>query len=150
MNEEFRNAETFRRLLKVLDAQRRVLVESRCDEELVRGYSALLKYLVSLPKKEAMQIFCPTRKAHGDGRRLQLSQLSSVINMSLDDVENYVKDASAPRKLLEQIAVERFNFPRGSLRSLQNLVILREKIMTMVRNERAHRTISSLAERTGR
>jgi hypothetical protein len=150
MSDEFRELEIYRRILKLLEMQRRILVESHCDEELIRGYSSVLKYLAGRPKKDVSLIFGTNRRPPSRNKQFQLPQPDNTANLSLDDVERYVKDLETPRKLLEEIAVERFHFPRGSLRSLQNLVILREKIMTMVRNERAHRTISSLAERTGR
>ena len=71
---------------------------------------------------------------------------SEVAQLSLEQIERLVADEKTSRKTLEAIAIERFQVPRGTMRSFASIGMLKEKLTTLVQNERAHRTISSMAQ----
>jgi len=66
-------------------------------------------------------------------------------NASLDDIEKAVSDEATGRKDLECIAIQRFSVPRGSMRRFSNKRMLVDKLRTLINNERAHVTISTVA-----
>lgn len=68
--------------------------------------------------------------------------------LSAQGLWDIVSNEDVSRKTLERIATERFAVPRGSMRSFPSIPLLREKIMTLLRNEAAHRTIASVSQPT--
>lgn len=65
-----------------------------------------------------------------------------------DDLEKMVKSVETPRRTLEEIAIKRFGVPSGSMRSFPKVAILKEKILTLIENERAHYVIGAAAKRS--
>jgi hypothetical protein len=136
-------------LLKVLTAHFDSLVSARSDEELLREYAALLRFLRSRKRKSFGH---PVREAHVpvSSRLFPTLNDQQLRNASLDDIGMLVNDEATGRKLLEQIAIERFSVPRGSMRSFSNKQILVDKLRTLIENERAHDTIGEVARGEGR
>jgi hypothetical protein len=139
----------FARMIKLLQMQRLMLIESRSDLSLLAVYSSVIKYLVSLSERQILEL---TQKSERSPSRDSQSKLplEQFATISIGEIERMLGDETVPRKVLEAIAVARFHFPKGSLRSLSNLEVLRDRIRTMLENERSHQTIASVARRTKR
>src|ERR1035438_1689051 len=131
-----------RALLKVLTTHYHSLVSARSDEAILRRYSDLLRYL----RSGGFKVLDPARAEHRPDRRLpSLLDAGTLGKASLDELERLVNDEAIPRKDLEFIAIERFSVPRGSMRSFYNRQMLVEKLHTLIRNERTHDTIRTVA-----
>lgn len=68
--------------------------------------------------------------------------------MGLDALEQFVLQSDTTRKELEEIARARFDVPSGSMRSFRNIGMLREKILTLIRNEKGRDLIGRIAHKT--
>ncbi|MFL9503422.1 hypothetical protein ACJMQP_25480 [Rhodopseudomonas palustris] len=139
------NSANFRLLLQLLELERRKYDKVLGAREVGVAFDLLLKHLSKLSAQEIEDIFKPT-KAQPKRPRIKIPSPDELRNMSLEEVELLLADANTPRKLLEEVAVLRFHFPRGSLRSLANIEILKEKLGVRAQNERTHRTISTVAQ----
>lgn len=137
------------RLVRVLSDQRRVLVSAGCDEKTIDEYSALIRFLKSATADELRRIFPePATARKKDVNEPELSD-GDVAKMSASDVQRFIRDEATSRKFLERIAIFRFRVPRGSMRSFSNREMLVEKLSTLLRNERAHETIETVARSQG-
>lgn len=65
--------------------------------------------------------------------------------LSIEESRTLVEDDGLGRKALERIAIERFAVPKGSMRSYPTIGALREKLMTLIRNDYAHHTIANVS-----
>jgi hypothetical protein len=65
--------------------------------------------------------------------------------LSIEETRKLVESQGINRRTLERIAIERFSVPRGSMRSYPTIDALREKLMTLIRNDFAHHTIASVS-----
>jgi hypothetical protein len=133
----------FQATLKILEAQAQVLKDARSASGITSTLDSIIQHLSKLTDAQIMRL----RTTRPDKERLK-SLWSKAASMTLLDVELALEDERTTRVQLEAIAVGRFQVPRGSLRSLQNIGFLREKIRTMAQNERAHEAINSVAKET--
>ena len=62
------------------------------------------------------------------------------------EIRDIVDSTDVSRKTLERIATERFAVPKGSMRSFPSIPLLREKIITNLKNEATHRAISGISQ----
>jgi hypothetical protein len=130
--------------MKLLDLHKKQLTAADCSQETIEMYTLVLRHLNRLSEADFVRTV-PTKKTNRHTTTITPEEINSL---TLDQIESFASDLETPRKVLEEIAVIRFNVPRGSLRSFSNLRMLREKISTRVQNERTHETISSVARRT--
>jgi hypothetical protein len=146
---ESEKIEQFRGLLELLELERRKYAKANVPNGVQRAFGALLKHLNRFSSADILTLYGqPAAKSRKSETRLpSVKELSA---MPLEEIEGLVANEATPRRLLEEIAVARFHFPRGSLRSLANMKLLKEKIDTRIRNERAHHEISSAAQRLKR
>lgn len=128
-------------LLRALTAHFKALVAARSDEALLTQYSALLRFLRSQP-----QGFLA---GHSRAKRAEASSQPpdspDLLSVSLAELERIVDDEATPRRLLENIAVQRFSVPRGSMRSFSNRQMLVDKLRSLISNEQTHQTIGKVA-----
>jgi hypothetical protein len=143
MDNEGQSLRTYRKVLGILEANFRLLMHAGASKDVLETYSQILKHLKDV---HFNQISGGAKGAQSKPKRQkEIVSEEEIVNASLDEIERLVEDKDAPRKLLEIIAVARFNVPRGSLRSFSNMGLLRDRILTHIRNERVHQTISSVA-----
>lgn len=147
MNDDKYALGRFRAAVRILDTQRRILIESRAEADIVDALSAIVRHLNGLSDTAVQKIIAgPRQKDMARARKEQ--EAAAASEMSLDRVSEALSNAETTRAQLEAIAVGRFQVPRGSLRSLGSMEQLREKISTLVENERTHQNISSVAKDT--
>lgn len=146
MNQQAKAQITIEKLIKVLGEQRRALVAAQSDEELLRQYGALIRFLRGVASQELERIFGEHRSPlkSETSEQLELSE-AEIANMPGNDVEKIINDEATPRKLLEQIAIHRFQVPRGSIRRFSNRGMLIQKLVNLLRNEQAHSAIEAVA-----
>ncbi|MFL6726645.1 MAG: hypothetical protein ACJ8FS_09045 [Sphingomicrobium sp.] len=82
----------------------------------------------------------PKREAEDPFRGRSPNDLSSA------EVNEIVNSPSVSRKTLERIATERFSVPKGSMRSFPSIPLLKEKILTSLKNDAAHRAITDVSQ----
>ena len=136
----------YRNFIKVLNAQQRALIEARAPEELLNIYKTVVRYLSDISDEDLRRILHPSAKKQQQKPTKDTISLFEASTLSLDQVERLLADANTSRKTLETIAIARFQVPRGSMRSFANIDRLKEKLTTLVQNERTHLTISSIAQ----
>ena len=132
----------FKEAVKLIDGQRRLLADARSDKQVMEAMDALIRYLYRLPPSTVEKILGITRRTASD---LSPADIEAASVLSLSEVENRLNDERVLRKDLEAVAVGRFDFPKGSLRSIGKLENLKELISSFVSNERAHTSIHNLA-----
>jgi len=135
----------FRTAVRLLDMQRRAVVEARAEQGVVDALGAIIQHLHSLSEAQVLRLGSGKhQREFAKSRKLDAANKAST--MTLSDVEQALNDESVTRLQLEAIAVGRFQVPSGSLRSLRNIELLRDKIAILTQNERAHETINSVAK----
>jgi hypothetical protein len=145
MIDEKISLQKFRGAMRVLDAQRKMLIDAGAEHGTIDALSAIIRHLNGLSELSVLKIV--DGKRHRDSLRSRKDQDAAIAaNATLDTIEELLSNERTTRLQLEAIAIGRFQVPRGSLRSLGNIDQLRDKISTLVRNERAHETISSVAK----
>ena len=127
----------FKDAVKLIDGQRRLLTEARSDKQIMEAMDALIRHLYRLPPSTII-----SRRTASE---LSPADIEAASALSLSDVEDKLNDEKILRKDLEAVAVGRFDFPKGSLRSIGKLENLKELISSFVSNERAHTSIHNLA-----
>ena len=143
MSEIYPKKDAFRTAIRIVDAQRRAMVEADARTEVIQALEAVIKFLNRMPDHQVARLMGDDRAKPTNLRRDEA--IKSAASMSLEDVDRMLSDESVTRLELEAVAIGRFHVPRGSMRSLGNLGILREKLRTFVQNERTHTTITELA-----
>ena len=132
----------FKDAVKLIDGQRRLLTEARSDKQIMEAMDALIRHLYRLPPSTVEKILGISRRTASE---LSPADIEAASALSLSDVEDKLNDEKILRKDLEAVAVGRFDFPKGSLRSIGKLENLKELISSFVSNERAHTSIHNLA-----
>ena len=135
----------YREAVRILDAQRRLLIDAKSSPEIIETMGAIMRHLHGLSDIGIIKITGGARHKENLKERKR-KHAEEAAAMTLAEVEKALDNPKTSRTQLEAIAVGRFQVPSGSLRSLGALEQLREKIMTLVQNERAHETISSVAK----
>ena len=135
----------YREAVRILDAQRRLLIDAKSSPEIIETMGAIMRHLHGLSDIGIIKITGGARHKQTLKERPR-KHAAEAAAMTLAEVEKALDNPKTSRTQLEAIAVGRFQVPSGSLRSLGALEQLREKIMTLVQNERAHETISSVAK----
>lgn len=138
------------RLYDILAAQRRALIAAGCDQNILDEYSTLLDFL-RLRKELSFNLNSP--KDHDLKRHAEPARRSpkrsveerELMESSLDQLEDLVRDETVARKDLERLAIQRFSVPSGSMRSFSNRNMLVGKLLTLIRNEQTHQTIGRVA-----
>jgi hypothetical protein len=135
-------------LLKVLTTHFHSLASAKCDDALLKQYSALLRFLKS-KKGIPFDEWAGTADKHRSKGTATLSA-EQLRRMTLEDLEKLVNDEEITRANLEFVAIERFSVPRGSMRSFSNREMLIAKLRTLIANERTHQTIGAVARGEGK
>jgi hypothetical protein len=143
MNETTAKKDGFRTVIRLIDAQRKALVEAEARGDIIHAFEAVIKYLHRMPDYQVSRMLGDDSPKPSTLRRE--AAIKSASTLSLDAIENTLNDDQATRAELEAIAIGRFHVPRGSMRSMGNLELLREKLRTFVQNEQTHATITELA-----
>ena len=146
MRNESASSARLSRVLKFMELQSRSLAHTNAAQDIQLGYSAIIRYLGRLPESEIERLFAQSKSKKENVDLRQELMIGDPETLSLEDAEAIARDESSPRKLLELIAISRFQVPRGSMRSFSNVRALREKIITMIQNERGHETVSLMAK----
>jgi hypothetical protein len=136
----------FKELLELLELERRTYAKAKAADGIQQAFDALLRHLHRFSNYDVLMLYGRTASKL-QKPKTPLPSTDELNSMPLEQIEDIVANESTPRRLLEEIAVTRFHFPRGSLRSLANIKQLKDKIDTRIRNERAHKVISSAAQR---
>lgn len=140
----------FKNLLHLLELERQTYTKAQISDGLLSAFSVVLRHLNRLSSADILALYPKQHSKHPKSGSNQLPSDEELNSMSLEQIEEVLANETSPRRLLEAIAVIRFHFPHGSLRSLANIHLLKEKIGTRIRNERAHLVISSAARRARR
>jgi hypothetical protein len=130
-------------LLKVLTTHFHSLVSAKCDEVLLKQYSALLRFLRSRKGRSLEELFGAADRQRSRGTATVNAE--QLRRMTLAELEKFVNDEATTRANLEFVAAERFSVPRGSMRSFSNRPMLVTKLRTLIANERTHQTIGAVA-----
>jgi hypothetical protein len=133
----------FRSSIKLLDNQRRMLADAGADAAVVASLEAIIRHLHKIPEHQIERILGRAKGKPNQGEREKAIREAS--ELSLDEIERRLDRENISRSELEAIAIGRFHVPRGSMRSLSNISRLRQKIETLVQNERMHATIADVA-----
>lgn len=131
-------------LLKVLRAHFDSLVYAGCQESVLKEYADLLSALKSGSLSSRDKSLQNKRPDSHPPLRAHIVE-DDIRNASLDGIEKLVANEKTTRKDLELIATLRFSVPHGSMRSYSGKQLLVDKLRTLIRNERAHETISTVA-----
>jgi len=139
------------KLVKVLTAHFKALVEAKSDEAVLTQYSALLRFLRSR-RSDFLQPAARDAHLHPKTRKSPLGAAGreKLQEASLDELERLVNDDRTSRGDLESIAILRFSVPSGSMRSFSNRQMLVEKLRSLISSERTHDTIGTVARGQGR
>jgi len=143
------SASKIKRVIALLKMQGKVLASGGADPEVLWLYDSLISYLGDLSRKEIEGIL---RASQLKKQRFGGASINQDYNiqpfeaeaLSINEVARMVSDDSVSRRALEIIAIHRFRVPKGSMRSFHNKAMLREKILTLVENERTHEAISNV------
>lgn len=127
---------------RYLHAQSQLILAADGSDEVVESFLMISKFLKRTSQKELLDIL--SKKESGTETFQKPTDFSSL---SLDHIAEMVSDVSVPRKILEQIATQRFHVPKGSMRSYQSNDLLREKLSVLMENARTHEAIADIAGR---
>jgi len=72
-----------------------------------------------------------------------------VATLPEPEIAAIINDKEVTRRTLERIAIERFSVPKGSMRSYPNIMLLKEKLKTLMQNDVTHQAISEVSRRAG-
>lgn len=134
------NRSATKEISALLEANLRILQLAKADDWIIDEFKLLIEHVKGSSGRD---IFYQKRT---DERPLpDLMSETKVRELSIEEVTSIINDERVPRRLLEQIAIQRFGVPKGSMRKWGSKESLRDKISTMLRNERTHRTIGEVA-----
>lgn len=134
----------YRSAVRLLDGQRKILIDANADKDAIETINAIIRHLNGLPEMSIVKIV--GGRVHRELARQQRDKAEQeAASMSLSEIERIVTNAHSTRAELEAIAVGRFQVPRGSLRSLSKTETLKDKISTLIENEKTHEAIGIAA-----
>lgn len=128
-------------LVRYLRSQAHLLGDISGPNEVVELFDLLANFLQRTPRKKLNALLNKTTRSS------VRPEVIDVSNMSLDELDEIVRNPDVVRRTLEQIAVDRFHVPRGSMRSFSTVAILREKLTLLIENSRTHLAIGDIAAR---
>lgn len=113
------------------------------SSEVSQALDGLCRYLAKTHVSEIEKvIYQSSEKAN------KVTEVAALDSLDADALDKLVRSVETPRRVLEEIAIWRFGVPSGSMRSFPNVGILREKILNLIDNERAHTVIGAAAKRS--
>lgn len=143
----------YRKVVALLEQTLKFLQNAHLEPEIAQTYKALLHHLRSRSDQQVEAMLGRKPKARGGASPgLFDDDLTDeqIGRMSLDEVGRWIESKSSPRRLIERIAARRFGVTKGAISSLHSREALIEKILTLIRNERAHASIERAVEDTVR
>lgn len=132
---------SFKEAVKVIDGQKRLLASAQADKDILEAYDAIVKYLYRLSPSRVEQLVGGQGRTNQD---LKPEEIERAKALSLNEIEKMLNDESTSKKELEAVAVGRFDYPKGSLRSIGKAENLKQLIFSFVSNEKAHSSIKNL------
>jgi hypothetical protein len=135
----------YRHAVRLIEAQRKILIDAGGQSEVLDAYAHIVRHLNRIPAKEIAKVMGVKAEV-----RETVPQIPPEVarRMSHSELQVLISNPTTTRKLLESIAVYRFGVPKGSMRSFGNIATLKEKLKTLMDNERSHEIISSIANRS--
>lgn len=127
-----------KRLTALLQVQERALRLSGADPVLLSAFERLITHVKSDGPSFLSPVEEPAKRIAPDMSESEMKGLTS------GDVEQLLT-IDQSRAMLEALANARFGMPKGSMRQWPSKPDLIEKMRTMLRNERVHRTIKEVA-----
>ncbi len=135
-----------RQILRVLNEQRQVLAIAGAETLLLQQYVDLIRFLRHAESHELRRIFLRVQVSDKvEARHTPTLSEAALVNMPGPEIEKVINSENTTRKDLERLAIVRFRVPSGSMRRFSNREMLVDKILTLLRNELAHRTIEEVA-----
>ncbi len=130
--------------------QLKTLSTCNADKEILDTYLQLIEFIEKTPFNTIFSnsVEQPPQTVDMSSKFEGLPFDKDIAIMPLADIEIILQNDKIQRKYLEMIAIKRFDVPKGSLSSYSNIPKLKEKINTLIQNEKAHNTISSVAKKS--
>ncbi|WP_417822368.1 hypothetical protein [Terasakiella sp.] len=145
-----RREQTLKKTIRVMKDQLKTLSTCNADKEILDTYLQLIEFIEKTPFNTIFSnsVEQPPQTVDMSSKFEGLPFDKDIAIMPLADIEIILQNDKIQRKYLEMIAIKRFDVPKGSLSSYSNIPKLKEKINTLIQNEKAHNTISSVAKKS--
>lgn len=126
--------------ISIIEGQIRALTASGASPSVIKA----LKSIVQNAKKDLGETPKHRKEAYEEKKE---NITKNYYDASLSEIERIINE-NPSRMDLESIAIQRFNVPKGSIRSLGGKEGIIRAITSFIRNQKAHTTISDLASRS--
>lgn len=127
------------RVREYLRSQLTALRSIGVDDAFLQEMSLLVRFLASEQPTT-------TERARKNNSSAQ-ADLEVIASATNEELEVLIENAGTPRSILENIAVNVFGVPSGSVKSYKNREMLVKKLRGLIESRRAHESIARLASR---
>jgi hypothetical protein len=129
----------------LLDRSIKYLDSVGVDDSVIHDCKKVMSYLQHLPTNEVASIL--GAPLTGKSKPAQLTELTGneIENLGPSDLRQLVTSSVTSRKVLEQLAIQRFGVTKGGLSMLRSRESLVEKLLTLLSHEDTHISISRAA-----
>jgi hypothetical protein len=143
----------YRQVVALQEQALKFLQNAHLEPEVMQTYKAVLHYLRTRSDEQIEAMLGRKSKTRQDTSRTppdaDLTD-EQIGRMTLDEVADRIESKSSSRRLIERIAACRFGVTKGAISGLHGRAALVEKILTLIRNERAHASIVRAVDETVR
>ncbi len=142
------NYYAFKKLIKLLKLNYRILEDSYADKNLLLVYNKLLNHLDKSSYEDIEEFFSEnTEIKKNQYVKTELTK-NEILNLELDGINRIINEKETTRKSLETIASVRFGMTRGEISQTKNKEKLIEKLQNFIDNEKTHVVIMRQASKT--
>ncbi|MGL6482024.1 hypothetical protein [Aeromonas caviae] len=117
------------------------------DTELLKDLEKTIFYLKGVSLTETYEILDehPNKKTSKESINRSSKNLD-VSNLSIDQIKEIVNNTQTTRLKMVEIAANRFGVSSGSIASLKNKNVLKDKLLNLIENEKTHSVIVDVVE----
>lgn len=143
------SVDNFNDVLHILDKNLKYVEQLGIPAQTIHAYKKILAYLRGCSKADIENIFGVKSfdiksKQQSAAEFLEISE-KDILELSPARVFDIIADQKMPRRILEQVAAQRFGLTKGGISSLRTRSALVEKMVRMLEHEATHQSIARVA-----
>ncbi|MCO5343406.1 hypothetical protein NG896_12560 [Aeromonas veronii] len=117
------------------------------DNELLKDLDKIIFHLKGMSIAETYEILGehPSKGTSKTSSNRERNRLD-ISNLSIDEIKDIVNNTQTTRLEMAEIATIRFGVSSGSVASLKNKNMLKDKLLNLIENERTHSVIVDVVE----
>ena len=139
-------ANEYKKLIKLLENNYKYLLEANANSKILANYKSLLQHLKSRKEHDINLIIGASKTSKQSKQKIELSN-DQINNLDLEEIQKLLEDKNTSRKIIEFIAIMRFDMTESEAKGISNKQKFVDQIFSIIENEKTHDSIKRIASK---